>query len=165
MKLLSEAIDDVKDDTTKIGDNPPKIRSMFDLVKQGNYTVDDFMGVRSNQRQSIAPEYQSSKWIKFRAGFEDGVKEISKTPNNIQIWGGQATLSLGGITGNKNVSDFGKSLIKSAYYETLEKDKEWKKKSFNLSPSEYDDFSYDLRIQIVFIYFIYIINTTQTLFK
>ena len=144
MNVIEEDIKRIQNDTTKIGDNPPKIRKMFDLVKQGNYTIEDFTNYRKAQKQQIAPEFQSGKWVKFQAGFEDGLKEMAKTPDRIEIWGGQAALSIGGIAGSETVENFGKSLINSAYHEIEEQDKQWRKKALQLAPSEYDDFSYAL---------------------
>lgn len=132
MITLEEEINGVKNDTTKIGDTAPKLRSLSDVVKQGNYTFDD------------VPEFQSRKWVKFKTGFENGIHEMSKTAQGLEIWAGQAALSIGGISGSSNIENYGRSLIKSAYSEAEAKDKEYMQKAVQLSPSEYDDFSTSL---------------------
>lgn len=141
MKELSEQLEEVKNDTTVIGDNPPKTRALFDLVKQGNYTAEDVVEARKNRQMATAPNYQSRKWIKFKTGFENGLHEIGKTGNNLEIWGGQGALSIGGILGSERVENFGRSLISSAYSEIEAKDKKYAQKAIPLSEDEYEDFS------------------------
>lgn len=140
MKELSEQLEEVKNDTTVIGDNPPKTRALFDLVKQGNYTAEDVVEARKNRQMATAPNYQSRNWIKFKTGFENGLHEIGKTGNNLEIWGGQGALSIGGISGSQRVENFGRSLISSAYSEIEAKDKKYAQKAIPLSEDEYEDF-------------------------
>ena len=140
MKELSEQLEEVKNDTTVIGDNPPKTRSLFDLVKQGNYTAEDVVEARKNRQMATAPNYQSRNWIKFKTGFENGLHEIGKTGDNLEIWGGQGVLSIGGISGSQRVENFGRSLISSAYSEIEAKDKKYAQKAIPLSGDEYEDF-------------------------
>jgi len=144
MISLDNEFSNIKNDTTKIGDSAPKIRSLFDVVKQGNYTIEDFKKFKTEEKQKTAPDFEARDWVKFQAGFENGIHELSKTAQGIEIWAGQSALAIGGALENEKIENYGRSLVKSAYDEARAKDKKYMQSAIPLNQSEYDDFVYAL---------------------
>lgn len=130
MGTLSGDLEKTINNKTPIGAKEPKVRLLGDVLKQGNYSLEDI------------PTYQSALSTKISAGFQRAAHEAGNTfKGAVEIWGGQAALSIGGIAGSETVESFGRSLIKSAYDEIEAKDKEFMQKAIQLRPEEYDDFS------------------------
>ncbi len=140
MRNLNDVIEDVKNDTTKIGAKAPKIRTLTDVVNTSNFNVDDF----NEDFERLLPEFESDFNIRLRAGFDRGVQDIKNIPEGLQIFGGQSLMSIGGFFDSGELVSRGRELIKSAYGELQADEKKFWESSIQLSDKDLDSFGYGL---------------------
>lgn len=144
---MIELQDDLKNliyDNTKVGDKAPTVRSLSDVVNATHQTLDEYNKKRENQFVYTAPEAENSTGVRIRSGISDGLRQMMYTPEGVEIFAGQAVMSIGDWTGsNKNV-ERGKALIQSANLALDMKIKELEKNKVQLGSKDYESFSYSL---------------------
>ena len=145
MRTLNEELEAVKDDDTIIGAKPPKVRTLFDVVKTGNYSVEDF----KKSKELVAPEYESDMSTRIRAGLSRGVQDIKNIPQNVEIFGGQVEMAIGGWAGSEEKVERGRSLIQTAKGELDAKEKAYYQSAIPMSSKDYESLSFGVGQGIV----------------
>lgn len=138
MRTLNEELEAVKDDDTIIGAKPPKVRTLFDVVKTGNYSLEDF----KKSKELVAPEYESDISTRIRAGISRGYQDIKNVPQNVEIFTGQVEMAIGGWAGKEDMVERGRSLIKTAKGELEAKEKAFYQSAIPMSAKDYESISY-----------------------
>lgn len=138
MKTLNEELENVKEDDTIIGANPPKIRTMFDVVKTGNYTLDEF----KKSKELVAPEFESDINVRVREGISRGLQDIKNVPQGVEIFGGQVEMKIGGWAGSEETVERGRNLIKTAIDELDAKEKKYYQSAIPMSSKDYESLSF-----------------------
>lgn len=139
MRTLQEELEEVKNDNTKIGVKPPKIQTLSDVE---NTTYFDFE-VEDGAKYFV-PEVESDLDVRLRAGFDRGVQDLKNIPEQMQIYGGQALMSVGGFVDSGETVSMGRELIKSAYGELQADEKKFWESSVPLSDKDKESFGYGL---------------------
>lgn len=140
MRTLNEVLEDVKSDTTKIGVKPPKIQTLEDVKNTTFFSTSDI----DNEVKNLAPVVESDLGNRISAGFDRGVQDIKNIPEQLQIYGGQALMSVGGFVDSGELVSRGRELIKSAYGELQADEKKFWESSIQLSDKDLDSFGYGL---------------------
>ena len=141
MITLDEELENIKNDTTKIGTKPPRIQTLSD-VKNSTYGTD------SEVKQLISDVESDISNVLGSAVFERGVQNLKKLPEQLQIYGGQALMSLGGFVDSDKTVSMGKELIKSARGELQADEKKFWESSTPLSEKDMESFTYGLGLGI-----------------
>lgn len=141
MITLDEELENIKNDTTKIGTKPPRIQTLSD-VKNSTYGTD------SEVKQLISDVESDISTILGSAVFERGAQNFKNLPEQLQIYGGQALMSLGGFVDSDKTVSMGKELIKSARGELQADEKKFWESSTPLSEKDMESFAYGLGLGI-----------------
>ena len=140
MKTLNEELEAVKDDNTIIGAKPPKVRTLFDVVKTGNYSLEDF----KKSKELVAPEFESDINVRVREGISRGVQDIKNVPQGVEIFGGQVEMKIGGWADSEETVERGRNLIKTALDELDAKEKNYYQSAIPMSSKDYESLSFGL---------------------
>ena len=140
MRTLNEVLEDVKSDTTKIGIKPPKIQTLEDVKNTTFFSTFDI----DNEVKNLAPVVESDLGNRISAGFDRGVQDLKNIADDLQIYGGQALMSIGGFFDSGELVSRGRELIKSAYGELQADEKKFWESSIQLSDKDLDSFGYGL---------------------
>ena len=141
MITLDEELENIKNDTTTIGTKPPRIQTLSD-VKNSTYGTD------SEVKQLISDVESDISNVLGSAVFERGVQNLKNLPEQLQIYGGQALMSLGGFVDSDKTVSMGKELIKSARGELQADEKKFWESSTPLSEKDMESFTYGLGLGI-----------------
>ena len=95
---------------------PPKIRALDDVLKTSNLSYADYLKeVKVGTLQPIkAPDYESGMLTQLSGGIDEGMRQLMYTPEQLQIFGGQAQMALGNIFGKEEYIERGRSNVQTA---------------------------------------------------
>lgn len=137
---LNDVEEEIKNDTTRIGEKAPKIRTLSDVVNSSNFTANDF----NEDFNKLVPEFESDLNVRLRAGFDRGIQDLKNIPEQLEIYGGQALMSIGGFIDSGETVSMGRELIKSAFGELQADEKKYWESAIELSDKDKESFGYGL---------------------
>lgn len=137
---LNDVEQEIKNDTTRIGEKAPKIRTLSDVVNSSNFTANDF----NEDFNKLVPEFESDLNVRLRAGFDRGIQDLKNIPEQLEIYGGQALMSIGGFIDSGETVSMGRELIKSAFGELQADEKKYWESAIELSDKDKESFGYGL---------------------
>lgn len=137
---LNDVEQEIKNDTTRIGEKAPKIRTLSDVVNSSSFTANDF----NEDFNKLVPEFESDLNVRLRAGFDRGIQDLKNIPEQLEIYGGQALMSIGGFIDSGETVSMGRELIKSAFGELQADEKKYWESAIELSDKDKESFGYGL---------------------
>ena len=129
-----------KQEPAQIGDPEPKIRKLADITGETQETYEEYR----QRMERIAPEYKSPVGVRYRGGLSDSLRQMTYTDEGIKIMYGQAKMAVGGMLGNKETVERGRSLIQTMNRDIDQQEREAYEKRPLLSAEDMQSFGYML---------------------